>query len=117
MVADGRSRSLKVPASRRTHSVHSSGADSTCRALRAVVRETLSSKPLSSPGLPTASSVSCLVRGQHDVPVKAACHGMESLTIVALSNPVLYPPSLSEVGNLGPVFVWIRTGAEGAAGA
>ena len=42
---------------------------------------------------------------------------MESLTIVALSNPVLYPPSLSEVGNLGPVFVWIRTGAEGAAGA
>jgi hypothetical protein len=39
------------------------------------------------------------------------------LTVVALSNPILYPPPLGQVGNLGPVFVWIRTGAEGAAGA
>ena len=31
----------------------------------------------------------------------------ELLTVVSLSNAVLDPPSLSQVGNLGPVLIWI----------
>ena len=39
------------------------------------------------------------------------------LTVVTLGNPILYPPSLGQVGNLGPIFIWVRTGTESAAGA
>jgi hypothetical protein len=39
------------------------------------------------------------------------------LTIVALSNPILYPPAFSKVGDLGPVLVRVRTGTESTAGA
>jgi hypothetical protein len=38
-------------------------------------------------------------------------------TVVALGNPVLYPPPLGKVRDLGPVLVRVGRGAEGAAGA
>lgn len=42
---------------------------------------------------------------------------MPSHTVVALGNPVLYPPSLSKVRNLGPVLIRVGRSTEGAAGA
>lgn len=41
---------------------------------------------------------------------------MATLTVVALSDPVLYSSTLSQVRYLGPVFVWVGAGAEGTAG-
>src|SRR5699024_7963501 len=38
-------------------------------------------------------------------------------TVISLGNAVLYPPALSEVGDLGPVLVGVGRAAEGAAGA
>ena len=38
-----------------------------------------------------------------------------SLTIVALGDSILYAPSLCKIGDLGPVFVGVGTGTEGAA--
>ena len=38
-----------------------------------------------------------------------------SLTIVALSDSILYAASLCKIRYLGPVFVGVGTGAEGAA--
>lgn len=40
-----------------------------------------------------------------------------SHTVVALGNPVLYPPSFSQVGNLGPVLVRVGRRTESAASA
>lgn len=37
-------------------------------------------------------------------------------TIITLSNAVLYPSPLSEIGYLSPVFVWIGTRTHGTAG-
>jgi hypothetical protein len=39
------------------------------------------------------------------------------LTVVPLGNAILYPSALSQVGDLGPVFIWICRAPEGAAGA
>lgn len=36
-------------------------------------------------------------------------------TVVALRNPVLYPPAFCEVRDLRPVLIWICAGAEGTA--
>lgn len=40
-----------------------------------------------------------------------------SLTIVTLSNPVLYPATFSQVGDLGPILVRVRRGRHGTRGA
>lgn len=50
--------------------------------------------------------------GQHEF---CSCWPHMLLTVVALSDPILYPSSLGQVGNLGPIFIWVRTGTEGAA--
>jgi hypothetical protein len=62
-------------------------------------------------GLPTSASASCLgwvrqVHQQKDICV---------LTVVALSDAILDPPSLCQVGNLGPVFIRVRAGTESTA--
>lgn len=40
----------------------------------------------------------------------------EALTVVALSNPILDSPSLSEIRDFGPVLVGVGAGTEGTAG-
>ena len=39
------------------------------------------------------------------------------LTVVPLSDPILYSPSFGEIGDLGPIFVGIGTGTECTASA
>ena len=46
-----------------------------------------------------------------------SCWAEEARTVAPLGNAVLDPPPLREVGDLGPVLVWVRRGAEGTAGA
>lgn len=51
-------------------------------------------------------------------PNKSCCDGAgRPPTVVALGNPVLYPPAFSQIRNLGPVLVGVRRAAEGAASA
>lgn len=42
---------------------------------------------------------------------------LKVLAVILLSNAVLYPSALSQVGDLGPVFIWICKAAKGATSA
>jgi hypothetical protein len=67
-------------------------------------------------GLPAASSASCLESCETDTLRQSALPG-RTLTVVALSDAVLYPAPFVKIQDLGPVFVGIRICAGSAAGA
>ena len=79
------------------------------RAPRDSAREMLNRNQLSSRGLPSASSASCLECCQH---VYQTVSHRPLLTVVALRDPILYSSALCQIRYLRPVFVWIGTGAE-----
>ena len=66
------------------------------------------------PGPPGASLASCLYNVST---TSREIRAKPEHTVVSLGNPILYPPALGQIGDLGPVLVWIGTGALGAAGA
>ena len=69
-------------------------------------------------GLRGVSLSSCLFTYQHQSLSWTTVERKRAIpTIIALSNPVLYPSTLSQVRYLGPIFIWVGTGAEGTAGA
>lgn len=79
-----------------------------------VAHETLSWILRGVPCLPCAFSASCLryrqnAEGQKEV--------VWELTVVALRDPIPYPPTLGKIGDLCPVFVGIRTCTESTASA
>jgi hypothetical protein len=61
-------------------------------------------------GLPIFSSASCLQRVRQ-VDKRSV---IAVLTVVALSDSILNPSALCQVGDLGPILIWVRAGTESA---
>lgn len=64
-----------------------------------------------------ASLSSCLLFVNMYIVNQSLATGWRALTIIPLSNPVLDSSPLSEIRYLCPVFIGVRTGTEGTAGA
>ena len=81
-------------------------------ALHALVRVTLTMSPLASLGLPVVSLFSCLL-GCQSLLLSVT---KKSLTVITLSNPILYPASLCKIRDLRPILIRIGTSAESTTG-